>query len=412
LRTLYLISIYGLNALISIAALFNSKAKRWKMGRVNWFEELKTNLLHKTSKRLWVHCSSLGEFEMARPFMEKWKKDHPNWNLVITFFSPSGYDVQKEYALAEWVGYLPLDTPENAGQFYNVVNPDMVVFVKYEFWYYLLNEAVERKIPVHVISATFRPEHFIFKNHGKLIRNLLKKLNTIFVQNQRSKDLLESYDFQNVIQTGDNRFDRVKSIAARTKEKQDILQWKGDHLTLVLGSSWPEEENLIKEYLFDNPEFQFKILIAPHDISESHLDSLETLFSEFGVDRFSSTIFHPSNKVILIDTIGHLSSLYSMGDVALVGGGFGRGLHNILEPMAHGLPVLFGSKHSKFPEASDAIEHRCAFEINSQKMFNNRIGQLFNSNELRDEYSNNATQYIESNTGATEKLIKSLSDFT
>lgn len=412
MRTLYLISIYGLNFLISIAALFNTKAKKWKRGRQNWFHELKNTLLHKSGKRLWVHCSSLGEFEMARPFMEKWKENNPDWNLIITFFSPSGFEVQKEYSLAEWVGYLPLDTPGNAGQFYSVVNPDMVVFVKYEFWYYFLQEAIDKNIPVHVISATFRPDHFIFKKHGKLIRNLLKSLSTIFVQNQRSKDLLESNGFENAILTGDNRFDRVSSIADRTEKKDDILAWKGNNQVLVLGSSWQEEENLIKEYLLDGSDSNFKIIIAPHDISESHLDSIEVLFSEIGIDRFSSTIFHPKNQVILVDTIGHLSSLYAMGDVALVGGGFGKGLHNILEPMAHGLPVLFGSQHSKFPEAANAIEHKCAFEINSQESFNKRIDQLFSSNELRDEYSNNALDFIKSNTGATARLMNELEKFT
>ena len=353
---------YGMYFLFLLVSPFHKKAKKWIKGRECYFKKLEKSVPSKQGKRLWLHCASLGEFEQARPIIERWLEENENWTLVLTFFSPSGYEIRKKYKNAEWVGYMALDTKRNANKFMEMMKPDMVLFVKYEFWYFHLTEAIRRKIPIYLVSATFREGHYILKSIGTKTRNVLKQFNHIFLQEEQSLNRLKKKGFSNISISGDTRFDRVIAQVALDEGVLNVKEWKGNNKTIILGSSWKEEEDLMANFLRENKEY--KVIIAPHDIG--HLEKIESLFSFTTSSRYSE--INTSSQVLIIDSIGLLSKLYKYGDIAIVGGGFGRGLHNILEPLAFGLPTFFGPVHDKFPEAKQAIKAGVGFELKDEFM--------------------------------------------
>jgi len=353
MKLLYIIGIWAYTLLIKLFSLFNPKAKLFIKGRKNIFNII-AQKINPAEKHIWFHFASLGEFEQGRPVLEKIKNLYPAKKIIITFFSPSGYEIRKNYALAD-VFYLPIDTPGNAKRFISSINPEMAIFTKYEFWHFYFKELKDQGIPLYVISGIFRESQAFFKWYGNFYRNILKSVTYFFVQNKESENLLKSIGLNNVTISGDTRFDRVYENAQSPKALPLIESFIGNSPTLICGSTWPEDEKILSALSEKYPNWKF--IIAPHEIHESHIESIEKQFSVNNV-RFS--IFSSSNQTpnaehqtLIVDNIGMLSSLYQYGKVAYIGGGFGIGIHNTLEAAAFGLPVIFGPKYDKFQEAKD-----------------------------------------------------------
>jgi len=405
---LYILGIRLYNLIISIFALFNNKAKLFINGRKNLFQEIK-NQVDSNQKHIWFHFASLGEFEQGRPVLEKLKAVYPEKKIVVTFFSPSGYEIRKNYALAD-VFYLPIDTAQNAKRFLNLINPEMAIFTKYEFWHFYFKELNTRKIPLYVISGIFRPSQAFFKWYGGFYRNILKSVTYFFVQNEESKILLNSIGLNNTVVSGDTRFDRVYENAQTPRSLPEIENFIGDSPVLVCGSTWPEDEKLLSILPEKYPDWKF--IIAPHEIHESHIESIEKQFP-VGSMRFSvlASLLKAGNapipnvQVLIIDNIGMLSSLYRYGKVAYIGGGFGAGIHNTLEAAAFGLPVIFGPKYDKFQEAKDLIVIGAAQNISSA----DELLNAFNNFLKNDQAANAAKKYVEEKKGATEIILRQIS---
>jgi len=342
----------------------NAKAHQWIKGREHWQQKL--NALKPNEKRIWIHCSSLGEFEQGRPVIELIKKNYPQYKIVLTFFSPSGYEACKNYQHADYIYYLPMDGKETARRFVTAVDPSLVLFVKYEFWYYYLAQLKAQNIPTFLISAAFREGQSFFKWYGSLFREMLQCFTYLFVQDWKSKTLLQTIGLtNNVIVAGDTRYDRVSAIAEHLKEIPEAANFKNGCHVLIAGSTWPEDEQVIYQCLPCLPE-TWKLILAPHEIHEEHIQKIEERFGEMSC-RFSTFNDDPGNKykkVLIIDNIGMLSSLYAYGSVAFVGGGFQKGgIHNILEPAVFGLPILFGPNYQKFVEAVKLVSLEFAFPV-------------------------------------------------
>ncbi|WP_317196515.1 MULTISPECIES: 3-deoxy-D-manno-octulosonic acid transferase [unclassified Pedobacter] len=398
---LYIIGIRLYTLLIRIFSLFDPKAKLFINGRKNSYTQI-AQKINPSEKHIWFHFASLGEFEQGRPVLEKLKSLHPAKKIVVTFFSPSGYEIRKNYALAD-VFYLPIDTAANAKRFIASINPEMAIFTKYEFWHFYFKELKDREIPLYVISGIFRESQAFFKWYGGFYRNILKSVTYFFVQNEESKNLLKSIGLNNVTINGDTRFDRVYENAQSPKQLSLIESFIGNSPTLVCGSTWPEDEKILSALPEKYPNWKF--IIAPHEIHESHIESIEKQFSA-GSARFS--IFNSSNQTpnaehqtLIIDNIGMLSSLYQYGNVAYIGGGFGTGIHNTLEAAAFGLPVIFGPKYDKFQEAKDLIAIGVAKSIST-------VEELIGAFEGFTENEGAAAQakrYVTDKKGATDQII-------
>ncbi len=405
MQIIYNLSIYLYKLLILIASLFNHKAKLWLKGRKNIFDSLHLKFKNNTSKTVWVHCASLGEFEQGRPLIEKIKKTYPEIKIFLTFFSPSGYEIRKNYSEADYIFYLPLDTTSNAKKLIDIVKPTAVFFIKYEFWFNYLNALKEKNIPTYLISGIFRPNHYFFKSYALWYRNQLKNFNYFFVQNETSKSLLNSIEIQNVTIAGDTRFDRVYEISQQTKEFEIIRAFCENKKIIVAGSTWEEDEKILSSFDFNNS----KLIIAPHEIDENHLKNIETLFKKKKILRYSKANIKDVKdySILIIDNIGMLSSLYKYGSIAYIGGGFGSGIHNILEAATFGLPVLFGPNYKKFSEAIELINMGGAFSITNESDFRDRMIYLDNENNLK-QASKICKNYIENNIGATEIILKNI----
>ncbi|WP_369799771.1 3-deoxy-D-manno-octulosonic acid transferase [Pedobacter sp. BMA] len=381
--------------------MFNTKARLFIKGRKDIFKKIKERI-SKTDKPIWFHFASLGEFEQGRPVLETLKSAQPDKKIIVTFFSPSGYEIRKNYTLAE-VFYLPIDTAFNAKRFLDIVNPQMAIFTKYEFWHFYFQGLKDRGIPLYVISGIFRPGQAFFKWYGSFYRNILKSVTYFFVQNQESEDLLESVGLDNVTISGDTRFDRVYENAQIPKQLAEIEKFVNGSPTLICGSTWPEDETLLSVLPGKYPEWKF--IIAPHEIHERHIENIEKLFpgdvvrlSVFSKQASLSDL-HPT--VLIIDNIGMLSSLYQYGKVAYVGGGFGAGIHNTLEAAAFGKPVIFGPKYDKFQEAKDLIAIGAAKSIASSAELMEAFN-LFKENEAAADASK---KYVENKKGATALIV-------
>ena len=390
------IVIYGL--FVRLVSVFNTKAKLFVEGRKNGFEKIaqKTN---PTDRPIWYHFASLGEFEQGRPVLEKLKSEYPHVKVVVTFFSPSGYEIRKNYPLADGIFYLPLDTPSNAKKFVALVNPRLAVFTKYEFWYHYFKTLHQQHIPIYLVSGIFRPNQFFFKRYGGFYRKMLHFVEHFFVQNEESVELLESIGLNNVSLSGDTRFDRVYENAQNPKQLPEIEAFCQQADILIAGSTWPADEKLLVELVKQNPDWKF--IIAPHEIGASHIAEIEALFPDavkFSV--LSSQFSKSSPSILIIDNIGMLSSLYQYGKLAYIGGGFGAGIHNTLEAAAFGLPVIFGPKYDKFQEAKDLIEIGVAQSIDNES----ELLAAFDSLKSKPALQLKAKAYIEAKKGATAMI--------
>lgn len=389
--------------LIFFASFFNKKAKLWQDGRKN------DNFIH-ISSSIWFHFASLGEFEQGRPVIEKIRQEKRGEPVVITFFSPSGYQVRKNTPLADHVYYLPLDTATNARRFIAAINPRIAIFTKYEYWYHYFNELNERKVPLYIISSIFRPDQVFFKWYGTLHRKMLSYVTRFFVQDERSKQLLQNIAVNNVTVSGDTRFDRVWANSKNPTRLEVVERFKNEHPIFIGGSTWPEDERLIAQLVPLYPEWKF--IFAPHEITEEKIAELISYLPAQLTIRFSQikTMTAPiSNfRVLIIDNIGMLSSIYQYGQIAFIGGGFGAGIHNTLEAAAFGLPVIIGPRYQKFREAKGIIGQGLGFSINSFEELKPIADKLITDSAYRQKLSAGIKAYVEHNTGATETIIKTI----
>ena len=403
---LYNIGIYFLTGLAYLIAPFNKKVKLWIRGNKDWFESLKSRI-SSSERYVWVHCASLGEFEQGRPVIEAIKKEKPHVKIILTFFSPSGYEVRKNYPMADIVYYLPPDTPGNAEKFINIVDPAVVIFVKYEFWHNYLTVLGKKKIPLYLISGIFSRDQIFFRWYGSFFRSVLENFSWFFVQDQKSLELLAEIGINKVTIAGDTRFDRVAEISAGAKHIQQLGQFRGNEKLFLAGSSWKQDEEIISEYIKKYPH-RMKWVFAPHEIDAGNIDRLEKLIKVKCI-RFSRFTAEDSDaRVLIIDNIGMLSSAYRYADIAAVGGGFGKGIHNILEPACWGIPVLFGPNYKKFHEAAELLELGGSFSFKNYSSFETIIERLFTDDTLYKKSAEIAGRYVRDNTGATRKIMQGI----
>jgi 3-deoxy-D-manno-octulosonic-acid transferase len=357
------------------------------------------------SKIIWFHCSSLGEFEQGRPLIEKLKSQNPNLKFLLTFFSPSGYEIRKDYKGVDWVFYLPLDSKRNANSFFNIVDPTLAVFVKYDYWYYYLTGCKKRNIPLLLVSGIFRNDQPFFKWYGNLHRGMLNCFTHFFVQDKESLQLLHSINIKNATVAGDTRFDRVSEIAENFTPIEELEKFCGSSQVLVAGSTWPDDEKMTKDATTNIPDL--KIIIAPHEIHKEHIDQLRSIFPNAMLH--SQLKAHNSEPItlnhLIIDNIGMLSKLYHYATITYVGGGFNKGIHNTLEAAVYGKPVLFGPNYKKFKEAIGLIETGGGICISSSNELS-AILQKFISNKIELELSSKKSfEFVKQNKGATEKIL-------
>jgi 3-deoxy-D-manno-octulosonic-acid transferase len=403
MRILYNIGIVLLIRLARIASPFNSKARLWINGRKDWFEIL-IQKISSQERYVWVHCASLGEFEQGRPVIEAIKKEKPHVKIVLTFFSPSGYEVRKNYPMADIICYLPPDTPGNAEKFIRMIDPVVVIFVKYEFWYNYLTVLGKKKIPLYLISGIFSRDQLFFKWYGVFFRRMLDNFTWFFVQNQKSLELLGTIGLNNVTVAGDTRFDRVAEISGNAKYITQLEQFRGNEKLLLAGSSWRQDEEIISEYISRFP-YRMKWIFAPHEIDSGNIERLIKLIKVKCV-RFSRYTANDADaRVLIIDNIGMLSSAYRYAYIAVIGGGFGKGIHNILEPACWGIPVLFGPNYKKFHEALELIELEGAFSFKNYSSFEGIIERLLSDETIYKQSAEIAGKYVRRNTGATDKIL-------
>ncbi|KIC95620.1 3-deoxy-D-manno-octulosonic acid transferase [Flavihumibacter solisilvae] len=400
---------------IGIAANFNEKARLWLRGRKDWKDRLTAALGEKKAPVVWMHCASLGEFEQGRPVLEYIRKTKPGYTLVVTFFSPSGYEVRKNYTGADHICYLPLDGYRVAKDFIGIVQPDLVIWVRYEFWYHFLHQLMKKEVPVLLVSGLFRSSQPFFRWYGKLHRHMLSCFRHIFVQDEDSKDLLNSVGFSRVSVSGDTRYDRVSAIAENFQPLPLIEAFVNGSKTVVAGSTWPEDEEELDH--FANSEPQVRFIIAPHEIGETHLKEMEKLFNntvrygewEKRWKELQATANPPN--VLIIDNIGMLSRLYHYATVAYVGGGFGEdGLHNILEAAVYGVPVIHGPVYDRFPEAIAMLDAGASFAVNNALELESTLRRMLEENAAYHEASAAAETFVRTRKGATNTIINYLEE--
>ncbi|MCE1197698.1 MAG: 3-deoxy-D-manno-octulosonic acid transferase [Marinilabiliales bacterium] len=405
MRLIYNFVIRGYQFLIWVVSFRNPKAAKWLEGRKDLFNHIQATV--KPGKELlWFHVSSVGEFEQARPVIEGVKKSFPNYRILLTFFSPSGYEMRKNYPLADYVFYLPLDTPGNASHFLDLVQPEKVFFVKYEFWYNYLTELRRREIPTYIFSALFRPSQFFFKPWGKWFRKALLAYNHIFVQNESSKEVLAQFGFTNVSISGDTRLDRVAQIAQAAAALPKIEQFADGKLLIVAGSTWPEDEALFLPYV-NECKHSVKFIIAPHEVNEKSvgriINGLSRTYALYSADTTPEAL--AATDVLIADGYGYLVSIYRYALVAFIGGGFSTGIHSILEPAAYGMPVLFGPDYHKFHEAIEMIRLGSAHAVNNPEELKLHLDDYLTKPEKLAAESRIAKNYVECNKGAADQIV-------
>ncbi|WP_245957575.1 glycosyltransferase N-terminal domain-containing protein [Niabella yanshanensis] len=404
---MYNISVRLYQLAILIASLFNKKAKLWLEGRKDIFNRLQ-KAVGNEEKIIWMHCASLGEFEQGRPVLEQLRLQYPQHRLLLTFFSPSGYEIRKNYTGVDWVFYLPLDTRINAEQFINIVKPSLSIFVKYEYWYHYLNQLHQKNIPVLLISAIFRANAPFFKWYGGVHRAMANYFSQLFVQNQESYERISVIvPSEKITLAGDTRFDRVKTIADSFERLPLIEQFITGKKILVAGSTWPEDEQMLKKLL--EKQDNLSLIIAPHEITDTHLRFLRETFSGAA---FYSELKKVNNgasaaRVLIVDNIGMLSKLYYYSMVSYIGGGFKKsGIHNTLEAAVYGKPVLFGPNYQKFAEAIGLIKSKGAFTYTTDTELTQLTQSLLNHEEQLMQYSHNAGEFVAAHTGATNLILR------
>ena len=406
---LYNITIHITGFLLKLISIFNKKILLFTNGRKETFSKLEA-AISKNDKTIWFHCASLGEFEQGRPIIEEIKEKYKDYKVVLTFFSPSGYEIRKDYAFADVVTYLPLDTRSNAKRFLKIVHPKMAVFVKYEFWPNILKELKEQNINTILISGIFREDQAFFKSYGSWMRKSLNTFSHFFVQNKISKDLLQSIGFKNITISGDTRFDRVYDINNQDNKLDFIKEFKQDKYTLVAGSTWPKGEGYLVNYINFHASEKEKFIIAPHNINEQQIKELQNSITK-STTKFSDTKRDYSAQVFILDTIGILTKVYNYADVAYIGGGFGKdGIHNILEPATFGLPLIIGPNFDKFQEAKDLVALGSCKSIKDQEEMNLELQKLFTDVRYREQNGQISKDYIIKSVGATKIILDYISN--
>lgn len=391
---------------IRIAAIFNKKARLMVEGHKQTFTILRDRLVP-GEKYLWFHAASLGEFEQGRPLMERIREKYPQYKILLTFFSPSGYEVRKNYEGADIICYLPIDTPINAKRFVKTVRPAMAFFIKYEFWQNYMKMLQKYEVPIYSVCSIFRPNQVFFRWYGGQYYKVLTRITQFFVQNERSKELLATLNIHNALVVGDTRFDRVKQISEQTKQLPIIEAFKQDSQVLVAGSSWEPDEDLIIPYFNDLKNW--KLILAPHVVSDSHIKNIISKLNCKVVRYTEATAENVKDaKCLLIDCYGLLSSVYRYGDISYVGGGFGVGIHNLLEAAIYGIPVVFGPNNQRFQEAQDLKACGGGFEISDVDSFTKCMDRLIRNSEELKESGNAAGTYVNSRIGATELIMKAI----
>ena len=395
--------------LLKIVALFSPKMALFVKGRKDVFKTLEAKI-QANDKSIWFHAASLGEYEQGLPVIEKIKEKYPSHKIIVTFFSPSGYEVRKNNTVANCTVYLPLDTQKNAKQFIELTNPELVFFIKYEYWPNYLNELKKRNIKTYLISGILRENQAFFKWYGGFYRKALNAFDFFFVQNESSKQLLQSLGHQNVLVSGDTRFDRVSTILEKNNTLNFIAEFKDNKITVVVGSSWPKDEEIIAQYINEYSNENVKFIIAPHNIKAEQIAKLKALitkptalFSEKENQSLSD------QQVFIIDTIGILTKIYSYADIAYVGGGFGNpGIHNILEPATFGIPIVIGPNYSHFAEATALVKLEGCVSIANNKDLLETFDDLIYKPDIRFQKGAICRQFVQQNKGATAIILNHL----
>ena len=389
---------------VAIYSRFNEKVRKMWRGEREAFRVLKEKV-DPEAKYVWFHAASLGEFEQGRPLMERLRQEHPEYKILLTFFSPSGYEVRKNYEGADIICYLPLDTPVNAIRFLRLVRPVMAFFIKYEFWYNYLHILKHRHVPVYSVSSIFRPDQVFFKWYGRQYGRVLNCFTHFFVQNEVSKQLLEKIHITEVSVVGDTRFDRVLQIKEAAKQLSVVEAFKQDYKVFVAGSSWPPDEEIFIRYF--NEHKDWKLIIAPHVIGEDHLTQIESLLEGRKVVRYKDSTEEQVKDadVLIINCFGLLSSIYHYGDIAYVGGGFGVGIHNVLEAAVWDVPVFFGPNNQKFQEAQGLKAAGGGFDFKTYEEFAARMDRFLTDADERKTAGDAAGKFVQSLAGATEKVL-------
>ncbi|WP_281636323.1 3-deoxy-D-manno-octulosonic acid transferase [Flavobacterium marginilacus] len=395
--------------LVKITVLFSPKMKLFVDGRKDVFLILKQKIASH-DRTIWFHSASLGEYEQGLPVIEKIKEKHPDHKIIISFFSPSGYEVRKNNTIADATVYLPLDTPQNAKRFVELVHPDLVFFIKYEFWINYLDQLQKKQIPTYLISGIFREQQLFFKWYGGFYRKALNNFTYFFVQNENSKKLITQLGKTNVTISGDTRFDRVAAILDKDNTLEFIAQFKNNKTTIVIGSSWPKDESLLTDYINSCPH-DVKFIIAPHNIKPEQIQQLQNsitkktvLFSEKENKELSQF------EVFIIDTIGILTKIYSYGDIAYVGGGFGKGIHNLLEPATFGIPIVIGPNFSHFDEAVKLVENKGCASVKNFSELEIIFSTLIQNTETRHQKGKICAEFVQNNKGATDCILSQIID--
>ncbi|WP_437920516.1 3-deoxy-D-manno-octulosonic acid transferase [Sphingobacterium sp. LRF_L2] len=408
MRLLYDLGIGFYVLILRLLSPFHTKARLWVRGRSGIFEKI-AQALEKDIKPIWFHFASLGEFEQGRSVMEQIRKKYPQEKILITFFSPSGYEIRKNTALADYVFYLPVDTARNAKKFLALVQPKFAVFTKYEYWYHYFRELKRRGTPLFLVSAIFREEQIFFKWYGGFFRRILKDVSFFFTQNIDSVYWLKAIHIKQAGLAGDTRFDRVAALVKQRRTITEVERFIGQtQEVLIGGSTWPEDEQLFEQWRMQSPNW--KVILAPHEIDEQHLTNIQQRFPDaLFFSRFSTYADEliADAKLLIIDNIGMLSSLYGYGKMAYVGGGFGVGIHNTLEAATYGIPVLFGPKYAKFQEAKDLIEIGAGFSVGNVQEFRAVLHALTDPQKYSTS-SVNARAYVQEKAGATQIVMKYL----
>jgi 3-deoxy-D-manno-octulosonic-acid transferase len=411
-----MIGIYNLSIalyvlIIRMVAPFNAKAALWITGRNDIFKKMEKKFSGNTKPVAWFHTASLGEFEQARPVIETFRIQYPEYRILLTFFSPSGYEIRKNYTGAEDVFYLPADTRKNAEKFLSYTNPKLVFFVKYEFWFHYLNELQKRKIPTILFSAIFRKGQPFFSKYTNFYRNILSCFNWIFVQDNNSLELLKSISVNNTSVVGDSRFDRVKQLVENRKELPIAFAFKNEKEIFIIGSAWNSDMEVLIPFINSPDSKGLKFIIAPHEIHPEEIIKWQNKITRNTIlysDANESNVV--DKDVLFINNIGMLSSLYQYAEYAWIGGAYGKGLHNILEAATFGMLVFFGTNYQKFKEARDLIKAGTAFSVKDTKEFTSSFLPIWKDHILREQLSEVSIHYIKKNTGATTSIMKYLSE--
>ena len=412
----YTLAITVYHFLMFMVSPFHKKARDGIKGRKNLFKNLEEDFNFPDSKKIWFHCASVGEFEQGRPVIERIREQYPDHKILLTFYSPSGYELRKNYSGVDYVSYLPLDTKANAKKFIRIAKPDIAIFVKYEFWLHHINAIQKNKIPLFLISGIFRKKQIFFKWYGIVFRKSLKKYTTLFVQDEDSLNLLDRFKITNAEIAFDTRFDRVNEIAKHTAENELIRDFTANHNVLIAGSTWPMDERIIAGAFYHSLVYNnFKLVVAPHNIEKKYLKKTYRSFNKFSLRYSELNKSGPEDiagkRVLIIDNIGMLASIYKYADVCYIGGGYNNGIHNTLEAAVYGKPILFGPKYKKFKEAVDMVDKGIAFPVNGSDDILQRINFMNQFNFVFTGAGSDAKEYVASHTGGTETIVNAIKKY-